>query len=233
MGRGSSKASSPGGGGGNDGLLDKLSDNTNFREWIRENVKNVPEFKKFGQDNSMEAVKELWYQKRASEELKNIHELSREDAISTVRDNIQANTITGWFRNGDSEYKPKLVDQIMANPGTLNAGLNIAYQNYKDDMSNKGKTPQPFTKWVNTPQTVYRGERGQQDVKSDIFKAYTPDIDVAARFTVSNSGSAQVTAKDVDRKKIKQVKVKPIDTWGSYQTTGEQEFLVPIKKTKK
>lgn len=232
MGRGSSKAGGPGGG-GNGGLLDKLSDNTNFREWITENIKNVPEFKQFGKDNGMEAVKELWYQKRASEELKGLHELSREDAISVVRENVEAHTITGWFKNGDSEYKPKLVDQIMANPGTLNAGLNIAYQNYKDDMSNKGKTPQSFTKWVNTPQTLYRGERGQQDVKGDIFKAYTPDIDVAARFTKTTTGHSSVTAKDVDRKMIKEVKIKPIDTWGSYQTTGEQEFLVPIKKTKK
>lgn len=230
MGRGSSKASGgPGGGGGGNALLDSLTDNLDFRAWIRENLKN-PDFKKFGQENGMEDVKQLWYEKRAAEELKGLHELSREEAIQTIRDNVDPNTISGWFRNGNSDYKPKLVDQIMAHPGTLNAGLNIAYQNYKDDMSDKGKAPQPFNKWVVTPQTIYRGERGQQDVKSDIFKAYTPDIDVAARFTVSDSGQALVKAKDVDKSKIKTAKVRPIDTWGSYQTTGEQEYLVPIKK---
>lgn len=221
-----------GSGGGGISILNQLTDNTNFRAWVKDNLANS-EFKQFGRINGMDAVKELWYQKRASEELKKIHEIPVEEAVNTIQSNIEASTMTGWFRAGDSDYKPRLVDQIMQNPGTLNAGLNVAYQNYKNNMQANGKTPQSFNKWVNTPQTFYRGERGQKNVKSDIFKAYTPNKEIAARFTVSDSGSAShVTVNSANRKLIKKIKVKPIDTWGSYQTTGEQEYLIPIRKVK-
>ena len=204
------RGSSSGKAGGNTLILNQLTDNTNFKTWIRENLSNS-EFKQFGRINGMDAVKELWYQKRASEELKEIHEIPIEEAVSTIQSNIEANTITGWFKAGDSDYKPRLVDQIMQNPGTLNAGLNVAYQNYKNAMQINGKTPQSFNKWVNTPQTLYRGERGQQAVKSDIFKSYTSNIDIAARFTVSDSGAAShITVNSANRKLIKKIKVKPI-----------------------
>jgi len=185
----------------------------------------------------MEAIKDLWYEKRAQEELKNIHEMPIEDAIDQIRDSVSAQTISGWFRNADSEYKPKLMDQIMANPGTLNAGLNIAYENYKNDMQIKGQNPQSFEKWAVTPQTMYRGDRGQNTVGGDIFLSFTTDKKVAAGFTLSDSGSAVANVKDdfsnIDKSRITTVKVRPIDTWGSYQTTGEQEYLVPIKRVRR
>ena len=233
MGRGSSKAGGAGGSGGNP-LLNSLTDNTNFRAWIRENLSN-PDFKKFGQENGMEAVEDLWREKRTQEELKNIHEMSIDDAVDMVSDNVSASARSGWFRQGNSDYKPRLVNEILSNPGTLNAGLNIAYSNYKNDMSIKGEKPMPFNKWLNTPQDIYRGTTGQGTVKSDIFTAFTPDITVAARFTKSNTGQAIVNKdlSDVDMSKITKIKMKPIDTWGSYQTTGEYEWLIPSKKVRR
>ena len=235
MGRGSSKAGGTGGSGGNP-LLNSLTDNTDFRAWIKENMSN-PEFKQFGKENGMKAVEELWREKRTQEELKNIHEMSIEDAIAQVRDNISDSTMEGWFKKADSDYKPKLVNSIMANPGTLNAGLNIAYNNYKNDMDNQGKTPMSFNKWLTTPQEVYRGTRGQKSVVSDVFTSYSPDKKVAAGFTLSDSGGGHSLVKsdfsNVDMSKISTMKIRPIDTWGSYQTTGELEWLIPSKKVKR
>ena len=133
MGRGSSKASGGSASGGNSKLLNQLTDNTDFNAWIKENLSN-PEFKQFGREHHMDEVKNLWYEKRASEELKNLHEISKEDAIAQVRDAIPSQTSHNWFVEANSDAKPKLVDSIMSNKGTLNAGLNIAYGNYKESL---------------------------------------------------------------------------------------------------
>lgn len=215
MGRGTSKVGkgSAGGGGGNNALLDKVTDNTDFNAWIKENLKTA-EFKQFGRENGMDDVKALWRDKRVQEELKTVHEISKEDAISQVREAIPDQTHKLWFLEADSDIKPKLADYILQNKGTLNAGLNIAYSNYKDEMKGKNQTPLSFSKWIDTPQTMYRGEHGQEHVKSDIFLSYTRDRKIAEKFG----------------DKITTIKIKPKDTWGSYQTTMEQEFLVPVKK---
>lgn len=223
--------------GGRNSLLNQVTDNPDFRAWVRENVKNNPEFKKFGQENGMEGAEELWRQKRTQSELKNVHEIPIEEAIKTVRDNVDENVLSKWFRNADSDMKPKLLQYILRNEGTLNAGLNIAYDNYKHQMEIEDKTPLPFKKWLTTPMEMYRGTRGQQAVRSDIFTSYTPDKKVAAGFTLSNSGGGVALVKpdfsNVDMSKIHTIKVRPIDTWGSYQTTGEAEYLIPSEKVRK
>ena len=202
-GRGSSSNMSGG------GFAASLKDSTDFRSFIRENMSN-PDFKAFGREEGMDAVKELWYEKRASEELKNLHEMDIYDAVDQVRDAIPSNVSAGWFRNADSDYKPKLMDAVMGNPGTLNAGMNIAYNNYKNSTDN----PKSFNQWLRTPQTMYRGDRGQQTVGGDIFTSFTPDRRVAEKF------GSNITTR----------KIRPIDTWGSFQTTGEQEFLIPVRR---
>ena len=237
MGRGSSKASG-GSAGGNSRLLSQLTDNLDFNAWVRENLKN-PDFKQFGRDNDMDEVKQLWFEKRAAEELKNIHEISNDEAVDQILEAIPRNTSRMWFVEANSDFKPKLVDAVMSNPGTLNAGLNVAYQNYKNSLIEQGnkEKPIPFKQWVNTPQTMYRGDRGQKTTEGDIFLSFTTDKKVAAGFTLGDSGSAVSRVKDdfsnIDKSKMTTIKIKPIDTWGSYQTTGEQEFLVPVKRVKR
>lgn len=190
-------------------FVSSLKDSTDFGSFIRENMSN-PDFKALGRDEGMDAVKRVWYEKRMSEELKDLHEMDIYDAVDQVRDAIPPNVSSGWFRNADSDYKPKLIDAVMSNPGTLNAGLNIAYNNYKNSTSN----PASFDKWLRTPQTMYRGDRGQQTVGGDIFTSFTPDRRVAEKF------GSNITTRSI----------RPIDTWGSFQTTGEQEFLVPVRR---
>lgn len=211
MGRGSSKA-----GGKSDGLISKVQDNTDFNAFVKTNMSN-PEFKQFGRENGMESVRQLWREKRAESELSSVHEISREEAIEQMRDAIPQSIINQWFVEANSGAKPKLVEHILSNKGTLNAGLNIAYANYADEMSISGGKPLSFKTWLNTPQTLYRGEYGQGRVQSDIFASYTRDRKVAESFG----------------QKVSTVRIRPIDTLGSYQTTGEQEYLIPVKRERK
>lgn len=192
---------------GSGSFVDSLKDNTDFRSFIRENMSN-PDFKAFGREQGMDAVRDLWYQKRAAEELKDLHEMDIHDAVDQVRNAIPPNVSAGWFRNADSDYKPKLINAVMSNPGTLNAGMNIAYNNYKNSTDN----PKSFNQWLRTPQTMYRGDRGQRAVRGDIFTSFTPDRRIAEKF------GSNITTRQI----------RPIDTWGSFQTTGEQEFLIPV-----
>lgn len=183
-----------------------VKDNVNFNAFVKENMSN-PDFKAFGKSQGMDAVKQLWYEVRTEAEKQNLHEISTEEAIDAVTSAIPDSVMQGWFVDANSKFKPKLIDSIMSNPGTLNAGMNIAYKNYVDS----GGT-MSFDKWLKTPQTVYRGDYDQKTIKSDIFMSFTPDKATALKF------GSHITTK----------KVRPIDTWGSYQTTGEQEFLIPV-----
>lgn len=217
MGKGSSPMS-----GGNGGLLNGLTDNTDFNAWIKENLKN-PDFKQFGKEHGMDEVQALWREKRTAEELKKVHEMSQEDAVDMIRDGMSAQTMHNWFIEANSDVKPKLVDSMLSQPGMLNASLNVAYSNYKADLEIKGirehkeYKPMSFNKWLNTSQTMYRGEHGQEHVKSDIFLSFSPDKNIAKKF-----GG-----------KITTIKIKPIDTWGDLYTTAEQEFMVPASKVRR
>lgn len=209
MGRGSSGSGSSDKSNGPD--IRGLKDSDDFRQFVKENMSN-PEFKQYGRENSIDAVKQLWRERQIRNE--KITEISKEEAIAIVRANIPDNIRHGWFVAADSDYKPALIDAIARNPGTFNAGLNIAYHNYREANPNNKMS---FERWLKTPQTIYRGDNGQVDVKGDIFKSYTPDKSIAGGFG----------------KNITSIRIAPINTWGSYQTTGEQEFLIPIFKWRK
>ena len=193
------------------------------QDFIRANLKN-PAFMEYGKTHDFEAIEQLQHTARYRKALKQgMHEMKIEDAISQVRDTIKASHISGWFREGDSEYKPRIAEQLLSNPETLNAAYNIAYHNYKYSTDK----PLPFKEWLVTPQTMYRGTSGQQNVRSDIFSAWTPDKRVAENFAYGK-GSA-VGSQHGGEGKVSSIKIRPIDTWGSLQTTGEQEFMVPVR----
>ena len=198
--------------GGTDKLLNSVVDAPDYRSFVSANRGN-PDFMAFGRENGTAAARDLWLAKRAEVERQNLHEISNEEAIATIRTAVPDNVRSGWFRSADSDYKPAVAEGILTTEGGLNAAYNIAYNNYKAS----NKNPMPFNKWLRTPQTMYRGDTGQQTVQSDIFTSYTPDINIAKGF------GSNITTK----------KIRPIDTWGSAQTTGEQEFLIPTPKRKK
>lgn len=211
----------------------KYKDAMTEQEFIKSNLKELKEvYKREGS----EGVTERWYQTRLEKERQNLKEIPIQDAVSKVRDSIPDNVSAGWFRNANSEYKPKLVSAIMGNEGTLNAGLNMGYHNYRYQFEHYSEYHQKwipnegvdqskklsFEQWLDTPQTMYRGTYGQKSIKSDIFQSYTPDIKIAQKFLNESEGG-----------KIDVIQIKPRDTWGSYQTTAEQEFLIPVSELKK
>lgn len=188
----------------------KYTDEADFKDFQKA---NFDEMKALHKQGGMQAVREAWYETRAENERRDAAEMTQEEAVDVVRGAIPQNISDGWFREANSDYKPKLVQAIMQNKGAMNAGWNIQYQNFVQSLPD-GQKAMPFNKWLRTPQTLYRGTTGQQTVKSDVFSAYTPDKKIAQKF-----GSNITT-----------IKIRPIDTWGSYQTTGEQEVLVPAKR---
>ena len=109
---------------------------------------------------------------------KDIKELSKQDAIKLVNDNISKNIMDGWFRNADSSYKTQLETSILENKQLRNAGLNIAYHNYKEQTGSNIS----FNEFTNKSITMYRGEHGQKTLGKDVFKAYTTDKKIAEKF---------------------------------------------------
>lgn len=204
----------------------QLKDSKNFNDFVRENRHNA-DLRKVLEDGSMEDIKQEWYQLRHDTEIKNLKEQDIEKSINTVTENIRSSALTGWFRSANSDYKPEIADSILSKDGTLNAGLNIAYYNYRWQYERYSEfygrwvphegvdqsTKLSFSEWLKTPQTMYRGTHGQNTVSSDVFLSYTPDKDMASRF-----------GTDIDT-----IQISPIETWGNYQTTGEKEFLVSAK----
>lgn len=138
-----------------------------------------------------------------------IKEVSLEDAVKTVKEGLPESHREGWFTRYDSGYKPQIEEQILNDKSLRNAGLNLAYHNYKG--TNKDIS---FEEFLNTPITMYRGTQGKTLIDDDVFVSFTPDRKVAERF----GGE------------IQEVTIKPIDTLGNYQTNGELEYLVPRAK---
>lgn len=198
---------------------DSLVVTDDIDDFIRANINN-PDFKEWGRrrDVHTEDIENLWRELKTKEQINSVHEISINDAISEVRDGVRESLLSGWFRSADSSYKPALINSVLSN-NLLNAGLNIAYHNYLSDMSirNPDETPMTFSKWLVTPQIMYRGEAGQSIVADDVFVSYSPDRQIAERFANYTGGT------------LHSISVRPIDTWGSYQTTMEQEFLVPAR----
>ena len=201
--------------------LGELEDADDLQSFIKQNLHN-PEFKQFGRDHGTEAVRQLWYETKRQQEIQNLKEMPIEDAISKVRDSIDRGHSAGWFREANSEYKPKIAAEMFTNKGTLNAALNMAYYNYTYTTDN----PIPFKQWLTTPQVVYRGTSGQQLINADVFTSYTPDKRVAEGFAFGTHGKSG--SQHGGTPKIDSITIRPIDTWGQLNTTGELEFLVPL-----
>lgn len=201
--------------------LGELEDADDLQTFIRSNLHN-PEFKQFGRDRGTEAVRQLWYETKRQQEIKNLHEIPIEDAIAKVKESVPRHHSEGWFREANSEYKPHIAAEIFTNKGTLNAALNMAYYNYTFSTDK----PMSFDEWLVTPQTVYRGTSGQHLINADVFTSYTPDKRVAEGFAFGTHGKSG--SQHGGEGKISSMTIRPIDTWGQLNTTGEAEFMIPL-----
>ena len=137
----------------------------------------------------------------------NVNEMSREDSVSAIGKGIREGIHTAWFRNEDKGVKPKLYNAILNDDKVRSAGLNVMHSLYnilKDkDLS--------FKEFLNTEIFLYRGGK----VTDDVFTSFSMDKNIAEKFAKQNKTG------------ILEIKIKPKDTFGSYQTIAEAEVLVP------
>lgn len=191
---------------------DGLADADDFEGYIYANRKN-PDVRAFVESEGIDGLEKLWRDTRIAKHKQNIHEISLEEADDVVSRALPNSTRLEWFQNQNSKIKPKLAHYIARDPDLVNAGLNVAYRNYADPMLG---TPMSFDEWLVTPQKMYRGTHGQELLDDDIFSAFTLDRRVAEKFAGKS--------KDAH---IEEITVRPIDTYGGYNISGEQEILVP------
>lgn len=177
------------------------------REFMNENMRELKEHGIRSAAGANEQFENIMMQK-ASEIA---HAVGDQEAVDTVRDNVPGSWMHGWFVEADSSFKPKLEDAILGNPEVLNAGWNIAYRDYLETVgADSGKT---FEEFLYTPMTMFRGTRGQAEIASDVWSSFSMDRKIAESFG----------------DKIEEIMIRPIDTWGAYQTTAEAEILVPAR----
>lgn len=202
--------------------------NSNYEEFKRVNAIDKERRKAIRDwmNKTHNSLYKLYYEQQAlrfSQLAHEAKEIDLNDAIKIINDSIPMNVGRGWFVDANSEYKPSLFSHIMDDKGLLNAGWNVAYDHYKWEMKAQGKAPLSFKKWLYTPQTYWRGHGGQKVINDDRFIAYTPNRSVAEKFASTHSNPH-----------VDEIKIRPIDTLGAYQTTGESEMFIPRwKLTKK
>lgn len=174
----------------------------NAFEFVRKNVK---EMMKLG-IKDMQAAEELFNRVRMERFVPK--EPSLEEATSAITGNIRDSILEGWFRGGDRNYKIHIFNAILNNDDVKNGTLKCMHHIYQvvndSDIS--------FDKFINTDIKVYRGG----SVGDDVFTSFTLDKGIAERF-----------AKEYHTDMLTEITVKPIDTLGCGQTTGEAEVMLP------
>lgn len=174
-----------------------------YLEWRKA---NMPILKENG-IRSNAVAKEEWVKKRMQYQQNSLHVVSKEDAIRTISGSIPDQSMRSWFVSADSDAKPKILEAIMRKDDVWNAGLNISWRNY---VETTGKDIS-FETFLTKPIKMYRGTRGQMEVESDVWVSFSFDRKIAESFGTE----------------IEEITIRPIDTWGSFQTTAEGELLVP------
>lgn len=185
-------------------LAQKAVDSKTFADFSR-NAETVRAMKAMGYGR---AEAERFYKDAKYKNSAKYAPISLDAAVAEVRNGIRPSALSGWFRNADSDYKPEIEAAIIGNPALRNAGLNIAHRNY---MNVTGRNIS-FDDFINGTFTVYRGGNTSY-TKNDVFISYSFSKEVAKSF-----GG-----------KVQSIRIKPKNTLGSYQTTGEAEILVRRK----
>ena len=180
---------------------------------LSENGLSVNDLISRGLDD-IDKLETAWREANYENSSKDFHEVPIEEAVSTIRNNNAFWRLSeGWFRGADSAYKPNMEKVIIMNPELRNAGINIAYQNYKEYIDKDIS----FDDFVNKEIPLYRGSNDSGFVDADKFIAFSYRKDMVEKHFANRN-------KEVP---ISEIKVKIKDTLGSYQTTGEAEVLVP------
>lgn len=185
-----------------------VADANTYAEFVEANKTDADVIKRI---KAGENPKDIWQNARIEKGREGIRLTSLNDAKKALYDYIPENEVQGWFNDANSGYKPRIVERIAENPDALNASMNVAYRNYLDT---DPKNVMSFDEWLDTPQTYYRGTRGQKKTDDDVFSGFTPNREVAEKFAGKNG-------------KVDEITISPRQTYGSIMTNGESEILVP------
>jgi uncharacterized protein YeeX (DUF496 family) len=179
-----------------------------FDEFVSHYASDVKKDKLFDdQADLYNKTQKLWKDLHYENSSFLIKKLDEQEAVDIVRENMRMNDINGWFREFNSDYKPRIENQIIINPDLRSASLNIAHRVFQEST---GKVV-PFDVFVNSEIEVYRG--GNFDfIENDVFISYSFDRKIAEKFAKGGRVESRL------------VKIK--DTLGSLQTTGEAELMV-------
>lgn len=184
-------------------------------EWIEANIHAGGENKKrlmdIYENGGSEAITGEFWRFKTNKATKPMDAVSDKEADEILNEHVPRNVFLGWFRDADSNYKPRIAAGVLKNAETRNAALSNMYANYKLE---NGKEALSYEEFLNTPITLYRGDHGQKMIDKDVFMSYSPDKKMAEKF-VHTGG------------KLSEIKIKPKDTWGSINTAGEAEVMVP------
>ena len=176
-----------------------------FRQWVRENRQELKNAGKFDPESAEKIFRDAKYEKDF-----NAHEISEQEAVDIIRDKVPTNVLNGWFREADSTYKTKLENIALNDDEVRNAAMNLALRNYKEHTGESIS----LNEFLNKEITVYRGKAGEERyVEGDQIMSYSLDPKIAEGFS-GGTGN------------IKTATIKPIDTIGHFQSTGETEFFV-------
>lgn len=193
----------------------RFIEHANFNDFVRTYARDVISDNIFeGSDDLRKASLNKWKDLHYENSLSVLEELNNERAIEIVRDNVDPSALHGWFREYNSDYKPRIESAIITNPELRNASLNIAHRVYKEKTGdNIG-----YNEFLEKDIEVYRGGNFNM-IDNDVFVSYSFDRKIAEKFTSK------------DKPNIQSLKIKMKDTLGSLQTTGEAEVLVRREKT--
>jgi len=148
-------------------------------------------------------------------------EMTREEAVAIIRNEVPENVHIGWFRNEDKFYKQKIAEAIEENDRIRSAALNLFYQEFEINKVGKSwgsfKPSMDFETFLNTEITLYRGGSIALDDVKDVFFSYSYDKRMAQTFA------------DKLGVPLRTIRVTPRETWGMMQTIAEGEVLVPIR----
>ena len=183
--------------------------------------KNVEKTRPIYDEEGMEGVEDEFFKVRLNDCTKDFKEISDEEIDRILDENVDDRIATLWLRNYEHEVKPKLVYELTQNSDVHNAALNIMFENYKTSKQGEEK-PLSFQEFLTTPIKMYRGGSGKEYKKAGAFSSYTFDKDVAERFKNGPTGH-EAPREGV----IYEGLIRPIDTYGSLNTSGEAEIFVP------
>lgn len=197
--------------------LEAEADAKSFEDFIKTPSKEAINEAKEQGIRDPKSLKEFWRNRKMQGFTQSdAKELTKEEATDILYAKTDRGVMREWFTNYDSNIKPKIEDAILNDKELRNAGLNLAYHNFKEFDFKGANKDISFDEFLDTPITLYRGKHSKGLIDDDAFVSFTPDLETARHLGDKGEEIVEIT-------------VTPRETFGTYDINGEQEYFVPRK----